>query len=102
MTVNRTCTVSFLKSSEVPALNGAGVALTFGSAAHVYRIALRKYVSLDYIAYVHSADIFKAELAKNLFRSNIAFGKMALPGLVYLSLSEQPHSRRSQRSSSAK
>ena len=83
MTVHRTCTVSFLESSEIPALNSAGVALTFGSAAYVYRFALCKYICLYDVAYVHSAYIFKAEFAKNLLRRNVALLEVTLLGLVY-------------------
>ena len=66
---NRAGTVGFFKSLEVPALDDAGVALTFAGAGDVDLVAVCKDVSLDEVAYVVSAAI-----VSNLNSCRVFFG----------------------------
>ena len=67
----------------VPALDGAGVALTFAYANYVDVVASSEHVGLQDIAHVHGADIRQAELTQGLLGSNVRLSEVALGGLVY-------------------
>ena len=77
MACNRAGTVGLFKSLEVPALDDAGVTLTFAGARYVNLVAVCEHVSLDEVAYVVSAAIAESEFLQGLLRGNVALLEVA-------------------------
>ena len=77
MACNRAGTVGLFKSLEVPALDDAGVTLTFAGARYVDLVAVCEHVSLDEVAYVVSAAIAESEFLQGLLRGNVALLEVA-------------------------
>ena len=83
MAGHRAGTMGFLQAVQTPALDCAGIALTFAGAGHIDLIAHCKDVGLDQVAYVVSVGILQAEFAESSLGSHIALCEMTLHGLVH-------------------
>ena len=84
MSVNRACTVSFLKSCVVVTLYRSCKALTFAGAAYIYDVACCKDVSLYNILYVKRAAIFKSEFLESSLSRYVSLLEVTCKRLVYI------------------
>ena len=84
MTNARTCTVSFLKTLEVPTLNYAGCTLTFALAGNIDLVTRGEYVCLYEIAYIVSVCVSKTEFFKSFLWCYTVLVKKALHWLCNL------------------
>ena len=81
---HRAGTVGFLKPLEVPALDSAGIALTFAGADHVHAVAAGEGVGLDDVADVQGAAVVQTKFAQRTLGSHVGFLKVALQGLGHV------------------
>ena len=51
--------MGFLEPVQIPALNAAGIALTFAGAAHVHLVASREDVDFDEVAHIVGIRVFQ-------------------------------------------
>ncbi len=84
MAGNRTGTVGFLQSVEIPALDDAGVALTLAGAGDVYLVAGGEHVRLYQVAYVVSVDVVEPELSESSLGGDVGFREVSGHGLFTL------------------
>ena len=81
MAGNRAGAVGFLQAAEVPALDNAGVALTFALAGNVHALAGLEGVGLDQVAHVQGADVVQPQLPQGLLGGDVALLEVACQGL---------------------
>ena len=84
MAGNRSGTVRFLQSLEVPALDHAGVAFTLAGAGDVYLVSGGEHVRLYQVAYVVSVDVVEPELSESSLGGYVAFAKCPAIGFFTL------------------
>ena len=84
MAGNRSGTVRFLQSLEVPALDHAGVAFTLAGAGDVYLVSGGEHVRLYQVAYVVSVDVVEPELSESSLGGYVGFREVSGHRLLYL------------------
>ena len=76
--------MGLFQAGVVPALDGAGVALTLAGADNVHVLADGEGVHLNLVAHVLAVAVSQTELTQNALRSDVSLSEVALHGLVNL------------------